>query len=78
MNTTSAGRKAATAYRSPRVRNVYENPIRTFLRVCPALLFAKSRTERLTTRKVYEINSIGTRRKSRGSGQPAGLNRLNR
>jgi len=38
MNTTSAGRKAATEYRSPRVRNVYENPIRTFLRVCPALL----------------------------------------
>jgi len=35
---------------------------------------AKSRTERLTRRKLYEINSIGIRRKIKGRGHPEGIN----
>lgn len=74
--TTRPGRKAATAYPSPRVNITKLNPIRTFIRVWPAILFANRRTARLTRRKLYDRNSIGIRRKISGSGHPEGINRL--
>lgn len=35
-------------------------PAKTFINKCPDVMFAKRRTERLTTRKVYETNSKAT------------------
>ena len=58
--TTSPGRNAATAYPSPRVNITKLNPIRTFIRVCPAIILANNRIPKLIGLKKYDINSTGT------------------
>jgi len=52
------------------------NPRITFNKACPANILAKRRTERLTTLKVYEINSIGIKRNNNAKGAPDGIKRL--
>ena len=45
-------------------------PPMTFNRVCPAIIFAKSLTERLIGLERYEIISIGTSKNNIGFGTP--------
>lgn len=75
-NKIRIGKRFATKKKSPIKIIVQLNPTITFKRVCPAIIFAKSRTERLTNRKVYEINSIGTKINIKGTGDPDGKKRL--
>jgi len=72
---TAIGNKFTISIESPIKIMLKLNPTITFNKVCPAIILAKSRTERLTNLKVYEINSIGIRRKSNGNGHPAGINK---
>ena len=43
------------------IDNLYPKLPIIFNNVCPAIIFAKSRTDTEITRKVYEINSIRTK-----------------
>ena len=52
------------------------NPTITFKSVCPAIIFANKRTERLTKRKLYEITSIGIISKLNSIGHPGGINKF--
>ena len=52
-----------------------EKPAITFNRVCPAIILANKRTERLIGRKIYETNSIGTNKKAKPSYEPGGKNK---
>jgi hypothetical protein len=54
------------------------NPTITFNNVCPAIIFANNRTDKLNNLKVYEINSIGINKKIIAIGVPAGKNKLNK
>ena len=44
-----------------------------FIKVCPAIIFAKRRTAKLTKRNEYEITSIGIIKNTSIAGQPAGI-----
>ena len=50
------------------------NPANTFKSVCPAIIFANSRTDKLIGRTRYEISSIKIRRIVNGNGVPDGIN----
>ena len=52
------------------------NPTITFNNVCPAIILANKRTDKLTNRKLYEITSIGIINKLNKIGQPEGINKL--
>jgi hypothetical protein len=52
-----------------------EKPAITFNRVCPAIIFANSRTDKLIGRNIYETNSIGTNKKANPSDEPGGKNK---
>lgn len=47
-------------------------PARIFIRTCPAVTLANSRTPRENARARYEISSIGTSRGTRARGVPEG------
>jgi hypothetical protein len=49
-------------------------PIKIFKRVCPAIIFAKSRIDKLNNRAKYEINSIIISKKVIFNGVPEGKN----
>ena len=51
-------------------------PTITFNKVCPAIIFANKRTDKLTKRKLYEINSIGIINKLNKIGHPEGINKF--
>ena len=51
---------------------VHPNPAKTASNVCPAIMFANNRTERLTTRITYEINSIVINNGHNANGTPDG------
>ena len=53
-------------------------PTIIFMSVCPAIIFANSRTDKLKSINVYEINSIGINRKIIANGVPSGKNKLNK
>jgi len=76
MNKIIRGNKLRIKKKSPINTIDQLNPRITFNKACPANILAKSRTERLTTLKVYEINSIGIKRKSNAKGAPDGIKRL--
>ena len=55
---------------------VHPNPAKTANNVCPAIMFANNRTERLTTRITYEINSIVINNGHNANGTPDGKKKL--
>ena len=69
------GNKFAIKNKSPIKITDQLNPTITFKRVCPAIIFAKRRTDKLTNLKLYEINSIGIKTKIKGNGHPDGMKR---
>ena len=61
----------------PPIDNIFHAKVaRIFNRVCPAIIFAKRRTDKATTLKTYDISSIGTSRGARAKGAPGGKKRL--
>jgi hypothetical protein len=52
------------------------NPTITFNKVCPAIIFANKRTDKLTNLKLYEITSIGIISKLNKIGHPEGINKF--
>jgi len=76
INNIIRGNKFKIKKKSPTNTIDQLNPKITFNKVCPANIFAKSRTERLTTLKVYETNSIGIKSNNKAKGAPAGRKRL--
>ena len=58
----------------PKIPNIAANPAKTFIIVCPAIIFAKRRTAKLRGLERYEINSIGTNSGSKNTGNPCGAN----
>jgi hypothetical protein len=77
-NKIPIGKIFATKKKSP--INIIDqlNPTITFNKVCPAIIFANNRTDKLNNRKVYEINSIGTNKNIIAKGVPCGKNKLNK
>ena len=61
----------------PDITIVQAKPNKTFNRMCPDIIFAKSRTDKLTTRITLEISSIPISQKYNANGAPAGKNRDN-
>jgi len=55
---------------------VQANPARILNRECPAIIFAKSRTEILIARNIYEINSIPINPGTIHKGHPGGTKKL--
>ena len=51
------------------------NPAITFNKVCPAIILAKSRIDKLIGLNKYEINSIGTNSKAKTNEVPDGKNK---
>ena len=51
-------------------------PTITFNKVCPAIILANNRTDKLTNLNVYEINSIGIINKLNNNGHPEGINKF--
>ena len=56
----------------PKTPSAAVKPAKTFIIVCPAIIFAKSLTDRLTGLDKYEITSIGTSKISIAFGTPLG------
>lgn len=54
----------------------HENVAKIFSNVCPDMRLAKSRIDKLNTRKIYEINSMSTSKGARAKGAPGGKNKL--
>ena len=54
--------------------SVHANPAITFNKVCPAIIFANKRIDKLTGLKTYEITSIGTRSNANAKDVPDGKN----
>ena len=75
-NTTASGTTEAIESTPPKVSMLHANPLRIFNNVCPAIIFAKSRTPSEMPRKAYEINSITTRKGESASGAPGGRKKL--
>ena len=74
--TTIQGIIAITAYKTPVLNNVHENPIKIFKRACPLIIFANNRILKLKIRAIYEMNSIGTKIGAIARGTPDGKNIL--
>ena len=60
----------------PKTPSAAVKPAKTFIIVCPAIIFAKSLTDRLTGLTKYEIISIGMRRGASTIGIPGGTNKV--
>jgi hypothetical protein len=57
---------------------VQANPAKIFNKQCPDIMFANSRRDKLTTRKLYETTSIKTSSGAMINGAPGGKKRENR
>jgi hypothetical protein len=53
-----------------------EKVAKIFNKVCPDIKLAKSRIDKLKTRKTYETNSISTSKGAKATGAPGGKNKL--
>lgn len=61
----------------PPAANIFQAKVAKILsKVWPAIIFANNLTDNATTRNIYEISSIGTRRGDNASGAPGGKNKL--
>ena len=69
-NTTPAGKIANTDKLDRKMLHV--NPARIFKRLCPAIILANNRIERLKTLAINEISSITTRKGAITKGTPEG------
>lgn len=78
INKIEIGNKLTINIESPIKIILKLNPTITFNKVCPAIIFAKRRTDKLTKRKLYEINSIGINKKVNHKGHPVGINKPNK
>jgi len=54
---------------------LYPKPAITFSKVCPAIIFANKRIDKLTGLNTYEITSIGINKKESKTDVPGGKNR---
>ena len=54
--------------------SVQAKPAITFNNVCPAIMFANKRIDKLTGLKTYEITSIGTKSNANANDVPDGKN----
>ena len=71
--TTPKGKTCAKNKRiPPLVIIVQANPVRTFNKICPLIILAKSRTPKLIIVKKYEITSIITIIGIKANGIPEG------
>ena len=57
---------------------VQAKPARIFNKQCPDIMFANSRRDKLTTRKLYETTSIKTSSGAMINGAPGGKKRENK
>ena len=60
----------------PLVNAGYRKLLKIFNKVCPATIFANSRTPKLNARAKYEINSIKASKGTNANGVPAGTKKL--
>ena len=57
---------------------VHENPAKIFSKQCPDIILAKSRSDKLTTRKLYDTTSMKTNKGAIIKGAPGGKKSENR
>ena len=74
---TTANGILAASFNTPLNDNILQaKPLRILTRVCPAIMFAKSRTPKLIARNIYETSSITTKKGERIKGAPGGRRKL--